>query len=89
MIGEGGTQVTSRTLLQTETFRIDVENPAPGVRPGQLHLQDDTGNKYLYDFEAEEFKSLPRSIADKIAEDPAARRAIVTGKRYLGLDGSS
>lgn len=40
MIGEDGTQVTSRTLRQTEIFRIDVENPAPGVRPGQLHLQD-------------------------------------------------
>jgi len=89
MIGEDGTQVTSRTLFQTEDIRIDVENPAPGTRPGQLHLQDVAGNKYLYDFEADAFKGLPRSIADKIADDPAAKRAIVTGKRYLGLDGGS
>jgi hypothetical protein len=89
MIGEDGTQVTSRTLLQTETFHINVENPAPGVRPGQLHLQDDAGNKYFYDFEADEFADLPRSLAEKIADNPAAKRAIVTGKRYLGLDGSS
>lgn len=89
MIGEGGTQVTSRTLLQADTFRIDVENPAPGVRPGQLHLQDDAGNKYVYDFEADEFDGLPRSLAEKIAADPAANRAIVTGRRYLGLDGGS
>jgi hypothetical protein len=86
MIGEGGTQVTSRTLVQTETFRIDVENPAPGRRAGQLHLQDSAGNKYLYDFEADEFEGLPRSLLDKIADDPAANRAIITGKRYLGLD---
>src|SRR5207248_484160 len=68
---------------------FDVENPAPGTRPGQLHLQDVAGNKYLYDFEAGSFKGLPRSIADKIADDPVAKRAIVTGKRYLGLDGDS
>jgi hypothetical protein len=30
MIGRGGTQVTSRTLMQNENYRIDVENPAPG-----------------------------------------------------------
>jgi len=60
MIGEGGTQITSRTLFHTETLRIDVENPSPGVRPGQLHLQDDAGNKYLYDFDAHEVKDLPR-----------------------------
>jgi hypothetical protein len=89
MIGEGGTQVTSRTLLQTESYRIDVENPAPGVRPGQLHLQDDAGNTYLYDFEAEKFDGLPRSLANKLANDPVATRAVVTGKRYLGLDGGS
>lgn len=89
MLGEAGTQVTSRTLLQTETYRVDVENPAPGVRPGQLHLQDDSGNKYLYDFDADEFKDLPRSLADKLTDDPAAKRAIATGKRYLGLDDGS
>lgn len=89
MIGERGTQVTSRTLLRTETFRIDVENPAPGTRPGHLHLQDDAGNKYLYNFEADEFEGLPRSLAKTILKDPAATRAIATGKRYLGLDGGS
>jgi filamentous hemagglutinin len=89
MIGKGGTRVTSRTLLQTERFRIDVENPAPGVRPGQLHFQDDAGNKYLYDFEDDTFRDLPRSLADKIAADPAVQRAVATGKRYLGLHGGS
>jgi hypothetical protein len=87
MIGERGTQVTSRTLLQAETFRIDVENPAPGVRPGQLHLQDAAGHKYLYDFVTDRFTGLPRSLAESVFDDPAAHRAVATGKRYLGLNG--
>ncbi|WP_192903101.1 hypothetical protein [Photorhabdus khanii] len=29
--------------------RIDVENPNPGQRAGQLHYQDNQGNKYYYD----------------------------------------
>jgi hypothetical protein len=89
MIGERGTRVTSRTLLRSETFTIDVENPAPGTRPGQLHLQDDAGNKYLYDFDNDEFEGLPRSLADKLRQDPAVKRAVATGKRYLGLNGDS
>jgi hypothetical protein len=89
MIGEGGTQVTSRTLLQAETYRIDVENPAPGIRPGQLHLQDAEDNKFLYDFEADRFAGVPRTLAQKVSNDPASQRAIATGKRYLGLDGDS
>ena len=40
MLGENGTQVMSKTLFKNSDFHIDVENPAPGVRPGQLHLQD-------------------------------------------------
>lgn len=89
MIGEGGAQVTSRTLLQTEMFRIDVENPAPGVRPGQLHLHDAAGHKYLYDFATDRFAGLPRSLAERVSGDPAVHRAIATGKRYLGLGGDS
>src|SRR5262249_24003521 len=56
MIGRGGTQFTSRTLMYSENYRIDVENPAPGVRPGQLHLQDSAGNKYQYNFATNQFE---------------------------------
>ena len=85
MIGAGGTQVTSKTLMQNDSFHIDVENPAPGVRPGQLHLQDYAGNKYQYNFETGKFEGLPNSLAKQIARDPAVERAIRTGLRYLGL----
>ncbi|MGH9077067.1 MAG: RHS repeat-associated core domain-containing protein [Acidimicrobiales bacterium] len=47
LLGENGTQVTSETLTPpNRPYWVDVENPAPGVRAGQLHLQDATGNKY-------------------------------------------
>jgi hypothetical protein len=85
MIGVNGTQVTSRTLLQNEDFHIDVENPNPGVRPGQLHLQDYNGNKYQYDFETGQFEGLPNSLAKQIARNPAVAKAIATGLRYLGM----
>ncbi len=85
MLGEAGTQVTSKTLYTTPDFHIDVENPAPGVRPGQLHIQDYAGNKYLYDFDTCEFIGIPRSLAKKLGNDPKVAAAIATGARYLGL----
>lgn len=86
LLGARGTQVTSKTLLQREKYRVDVENPAPGSRPGQLHLQDDAGGKYLYDFEAGQFPGLPKSLAKQVGKDPNIGRAIGTGRRYLGLE---
>jgi hypothetical protein len=85
MVGAGGTQVTSRTLLQNADFHIDVENPNPGVRAGQLHLQDYAGNKYQYNFETGEFDGLPNSLARQVARNPAVSRAVATGLRYLGM----
>jgi Pretoxin HINT domain len=88
MLGENGTQVTSKTLTPgNRGYRIDVENPAPGVRPGQLHLQDAAGGKYLYNFETGEFEGIPNSLAKAIANDPAVARAIAKGAVYLGLGG--
>lgn len=89
MIGEHGVQVTSRTLLQSGHLRVDVENPAPGVRPGQLHLQDEAGHKFLYNFDTDRFEGLPRPLVARIANDPSVVRAVATGKRYLGIDGGS
>lgn len=68
-LGEGGAQVTSRTLLRGagRGFRIDVENPVPGFRPGQLHLQDAGGGNYLYDVDAAEFTGLSRSLPRRVA----------------------
>jgi len=50
MIGSEGVRVTSQTLRQGKGWRLDVENPSPGKRAGQLHVQDYAGGKWQYDF---------------------------------------
>ncbi|WP_294129382.1 polymorphic toxin-type HINT domain-containing protein [Propionicimonas sp.] len=86
-IGEFGPQIVSRTVGKGKGWRIDVENPAPGVRDGQMHLQDYSGNKWQYDFPAGEFVGAPRSLTKILARDPAAQRAVDQGLRYLGEGG--
>jgi RHS repeat-associated protein len=86
MLGKNGTQTFSTTLTSGKhAYRVDVENPAPGVRPGQLHLQTRTG-KYYYNFETNQFDGIPTSLARKIARDPDVSRAIGKGKTYLGVE---
>ena len=85
MLGAKGTQVMSKTLTKPGIgYRIDVENPAPGVRPGQLHYQRDA-DKYLYDFDSEAFKEMPESLQREVLRDAHAQRAIAKGKTYLGV----
>jgi hypothetical protein len=85
MLGATGTQVASKTLFQSSDYRIDVENPNPGQRPGQLHLQDNNGNKYLYDFATGRFEGLPNSVAKNLYSIRGVQSAIIKGARYLGV----
>jgi len=56
MLGANGTQVASKTTWKNgKTERIDVENPAPGERPGQIHYHDTNNSKYYYDIEINMF----------------------------------
>ncbi|WP_299464607.1 hypothetical protein [uncultured Microscilla sp.] len=49
MFGAKGAATPSKTVKQWgKTSRIDIENPAPGIRPGQLHYQDANNVKYMY-----------------------------------------
>jgi RHS repeat-associated protein len=58
MLGTGGVQTTSTTVFETpglrpgnrNYFRIDVENPAPGKRPGQIHAQFGSNGSTSYQF---------------------------------------
>lgn len=51
MMCGNGTQVSSKTTWQNgKTERSDVENPAPGERPGQVHYHDSNNNKYYYEW---------------------------------------
>lgn len=64
--------------------RIDVENPAPGKRAGQIHYQDSSNNKYYYDPITQTFPVAPKGVNDKL-NDPAFKNAIDKGmKKYLG-----
>lgn len=60
----------------------------PGKRDGQIHLQDNKGEKYLYNFEKNEFvakngKPLPKSIRKMIESDKGLQNAIKRGKEEL------
>jgi filamentous hemagglutinin len=50
MLGIDGAQTASKPMWKGEgKSRIDVENPNPGQRAGQIHYQDENNKKYYYD----------------------------------------
>ena len=94
MLGANGVKVPSKTIWKGEgKERIDVENPNPGQRPGQVHYQDNKNNKYYYDpnnnnfysFDLSKNKVTAPSSVNKLLEDPKFKQAIDKGmKQYLG-----
>ncbi|MEY3443181.1 MAG: hypothetical protein RLZZ519_1462 [Bacteroidota bacterium] len=73
--------------------RIDVENPAPGKRAGQIHYQDENNKKYLYDIEQGKFfgkdskgeftLEAPKSVKELISE-PEFLNGIQKALNFLG-----
>ncbi|MEL7656355.1 MAG: hypothetical protein AAGU75_10665 [Bacillota bacterium] len=90
LFGQDGTQVTSKTVWQNgKTERIDVENPAPGERPGQIHYHDAENNKWYYDPVNNEFyNQLTGELApikiQKLLNDSAVQKAINKALNILG-----
>ncbi|MFJ9818298.1 putative T7SS-secreted protein [Streptomyces sp. NPDC101151] len=86
MIGANGTQVTSKTMWYHGPYRIDVENPNPGQRAGQLHFQDVSNPtaKYQYNFNEGKFDGLPRSVEREVSKIPGFEAGIRKGLRVLG-----
>jgi uncharacterized protein YukE len=84
MIGSAGVRVTSRTVRQGKGWRLDLENPNPGQRPGQVHLQDYAGNKWQYDFATGRFLGLPRKLEQQLMSDQGFRAALIRAFRDLG-----
>jgi len=86
MLGAKGTQVTSKTMWKSKAGgkagRIDVENPNPGQRPGQIHYQQGD-EKYLYDPATKTFPGAPKSVNDKL-KDPEIQAAIAKAMKVLG-----
>ncbi|RPD83083.1 hypothetical protein EGK75_13530, partial [Neisseria weixii] len=84
LLGANGTQLSSTTVWKGEgKNRIDVENPNPGKRPGQIHYQDNAGNKWLYDPATKTFIGAPKSI-NKLLENKQFKNGIDKAMRYLG-----
>ncbi len=85
MLGRNGVQTASKTIWKGKgKERLDVENPNPGQRPGQLHYQDNDNNKWLYDPETKTFPGAPKSV-NKLLKNPTFCKAIEKGmKQYLG-----
>ena len=87
MFGSGGTQFTSKTFWTSKEgkVRLDAENPAPGQRPGNIHIQDKiTGGKYYYNPSTGQFDGLPSDIERITSSDPSFQRALEQALRYLG-----
>jgi RHS repeat-associated protein len=84
--GHRGTQTTSTTVWKAtgSKERIDVENPNPGKRPGQIHYQDKDNNKYLYNPEKKEFIGASKSLNKELLRRPEIQRAIQRGLNILG-----
>jgi hypothetical protein len=85
MLGEGGAQFTSKVAGSGKGFRIDVENPNPGVRPGQVHVHTPGKGKYLYNFNTGQAEGMPKTAMKKLAKDPAFLKGIRDSARILGL----
>ena len=85
MLGADGAQFASKTIWKGDgKERIDVENPNPGQRPGQIHYQDNLGNKYLYDPSTNSFPDALNSV-NKLLNDPGFNAEIQKGlNKYLG-----
>ncbi|MDA1476424.1 hypothetical protein [Bacillus changyiensis] len=55
-LGRNGPQCTSHTTWKNgKTERIDVENPNPGERDGQIHYHEPDNTKWYLDIENKEF----------------------------------
>ncbi|WP_175155839.1 hemagglutinin repeat-containing protein [Achromobacter mucicolens] len=92
MLGTRGVQTSSTTLWKgAGSERIDVENPNPGVRAGQIHYQNNDGKKYYYDpnqnvfFDRENDVLAPKSV-QKLLDDESFSRAV--DKALYGYLGS-
>lgn len=91
MLGSKGPQITSKTLWEGDDGyeRIDVENPNPGQRPGQIHYQPAEGVKWYYDpiknklYNQKTGALAPKSVQDKLL-DPEIKAAVDEGMRQLG-----
>lgn len=91
MMGENGTQIRgSKTTGQNgKTERVDVENPSPGNRPGDIHYHDSGNTKWRYDIDSgklvdPETGELAPPKVQKVLEEKWFQKAIEKASNILG-----
>jgi RHS repeat-associated protein len=82
MFGARGPRIMSKTVWNRGRARIDMENPNPGQRPGQIHFQEGN-NKYLYDPSTGKFTGAPGSVNDLLQREDV-KNAIDKAMQFLG-----
>jgi hypothetical protein len=93
MLGVDGPTIRSQTVWQDgPTARIDIENPNPGQRPGQIHYQDANNSKFYYDptsgsfytvmSGARDYTGIPRAVT-RMLQNEGFMRALQKGLRML------
>ncbi|MEL4011298.1 T7SS effector LXG polymorphic toxin [Bacillus velezensis] len=92
LFGQSGTQIASKTTWQNgKTERIDIENPNPGQREGQIHYHEPNNKKWYFDVETKKFydqktgEDAPSKI-QKVLKDKSVQKAINKGLKFLGED---
>lgn len=92
MLGVNGIQTPSTTVWRgSGKERIDIENPAPGVRAGQIHYQDNAGNKYYYDpnlnvfFNPKSQGYAPKSVQNMLLQPEFSKAIDRALYGYLGV----
>ena len=90
-IGTNGVKTISTSIWKNgKTERIDVENPNPGKRNGQIHYHEPNNTKWIYDIFTNKFyNSSTGEVAppriQKILKNDKIKKAIDKGvKQYLG-----
>jgi RHS repeat-associated protein len=88
-LGSNGTKTGSTNVGKGPQGRVDVENPNPGQRPGQIHFQpNNSGDKWYYDIVKKIFYDPKTKFAappciQKLLKEPWVQAAIDKGIYYL------
>ena len=91
MLGENGTQIggSKTTGKNGSTERVDVENPNPGVRPGDLHYHESNNIKWRYNVntgnlvDPDTGELAPPSV-QKVMKETWFQKVIKKGLKILG-----
>jgi len=83
MLGANGPKIHSKTVWNKgKKGHLDVENPNPGGRQGQIHLQQN-GRKYLYNPKTKKSDGAPNAV-NNLLKDADFTAAIKKAMKYLG-----